>query len=340
MENYLNYKFKALVLHSKEDLRYEEYNFDFENLGRNSLVVKVTAAGLGPYELGFVIGRLKIPESTKTTNIGVEGCGVVVKVGKNCSSELLGKRVSFLVSNFDSDTVRSYSEYSVVNKDSIIELPDSIDDGQGAYLMANPVTAHILFNSTIKSHKAIIQDTASSALGKMITKLCVKNGIKIINIVRKQDNVQMMNDLGSSYTLNFNSNDFWKTLPTVVQELSPSLYITYQGGYFPSQVFDKLPMKSVMCCCGNINNELLSGYSSTDFIFKGKIITGFQVLKHLDKLSAEEKSNIYNSIIQDISNGDNIYYTQISKEFKFSEWDEARKFYESNMSKGKIILKP
>lgn len=215
--------------------------------------------------------------------------------------------------------------------------------------MANPVTAHILFNSIIKKHKSIVQDTSSSSLARMITKLCRKNGIKIINIVRKDEYVNEFD-----ITFNSNSTNFWDNLSKAIKdEPSPSLYITYQGGNFPSRIFDRLPNNSTMCCCGNINSELLSGYSSTDFIFKGKTIIGFQVINYMAEMTEEEKQVVYQNIIEDFSvaysnnvNSDgnalenSIYFTRISKEFSMQQFDEARKFYDSNMSKGKIILKP
>lgn len=329
-------KFKGLVLHGVNDVRYEEMSYDFDNLDKDLVLVKINTAALGPYELGFVIGRLKMPGNI-VTNLGVEGAGVVVKAS---DSELVGKRVAVFVTGIDHKTVRTFAEYAVVHKDSIVELPDNVDDNQGAYIMANPVTAYCLFSQVISKHKAVVLDTASSALGKMIIKLCVKNGIKIINIVRRDENIKMLNDLGSNYTFNSNSSDFWQNLSAAIEELHPSLYVTFLGGGFPSQIFDKLPKKATMCTCGNINNELLSGFSSTDFIFKGKIIIGFQVLHYLAEISAEEKAKIYKSILDDLASGDKIYYTDIAKEFPLNQWDEARKYYESNMSKGKIILKP
>jgi NADPH2:quinone reductase len=328
--------FKALVLHGKDDIRQEEISYDFENLDKDHLVIKVSAAGLGPYDLGFASGRL--PPLQYGLTFGVEGSGIVVKVGSNCDALLVGKRVAFLSNMFDSKNVRSLAEYAVVTEDLILPLSDSIDDNQGAYLIANPATAYCLFESTIKGHTAIVQDVASSALGKMITRLAKKNNIKIINIVRKEDNVKILSDLGSDYSLNSSSSTYQKELTSAINDLQPSLYITYQGGIQPSIVMDLLPNHSTMCVVGNINNQVLCGFSSTDFIFKGKKITGFQLFNYFETISLEERKNIFRSIAKGLIQGDDTYRTEVQKVFKLSEWSEARKFYEDNMSKGKIVF--
>jgi NADPH:quinone reductase-like Zn-dependent oxidoreductase len=331
-------KFKALILNDKESVSHEEINYDFEKLDDDHIVVQVRTAGLGPYDLGFLTGRLT-PPNYKTT-FGVEGMGVVVKVGQNCDQNLLGKRVGFLSDIFDNLNVRAYSEYSVMSPNHVVILPDNIDDYQGAYLLGNPLTAICLFDSIIKEHNTIVQDTASSALGKMITKMCVKNGIKILNVVRRDENIECLNKIGSSVTLNSTSSSFKKDLEDAVKNLKPSLYLTYQGGSLPATIFDKLPDNSAMCSCGNINNQVMYGFSSTDFIFRGKKLYGFQLFNYLKEISEKQREFYYCYILENISRDNSTIKTEIAKIFKLSEFEEARKFYESNMSSGKIILTP
>jgi NADPH:quinone reductase-like Zn-dependent oxidoreductase len=330
--------FKALILNSKENVSYEDMSYDFENLDSNHIVVQLKTAGLGPYDLGFFIGRLT-PPHYKTT-FGVEGMGHVVKVGKNCDQSLLGKRVGFLSDIFDNLNVRAYSEYSVMSPNHVVPLPDKIDDYQGAYLLGNPLTAICLYDSIIKNHKAIVQDTASSALGKMITKLCVKNGIKIFNVVRRDENIEPLTKIGSNLTLNSTSSTFKKDLEEAVKSLEPSLYLTYQGGSLPSVIFDKLPDGAAMCSCGNINNQVMYGFSSTDFIFRAKKAFGFQLFNYLKEITEDQSEFYYKYILESLSGDESTLKTEIVKTFKISEFEEARKFYESNMSGGKIILTP
>lgn len=337
MESLTN-NFKALILYGKEDVRFEQISYDFENLDKDHLVIKVSAIGLGPYDLGFVTGRIEPFKYGRS--FGVEGSGVVLKVGSNCDLSLLGKRVAFLANLYDAKSVSALSEYAVVTQDLILPIPDCIDDNLGAYLLANPATAYGLYESLIKGHNAIVQDVASSALGKMITKIAKKNNIKILNIVRKEENLEILNQLKSEYSVNSSASSFLDDLSKGINDIQPSLYITYQGGYYPSLVLDKMPNNSIMCVVGNINNEKLTGYSSTDFIFKRKKIIGFQLFNYFLEIGMEERKKIFKTIAEQLASGDETYKTDIQKVFKLSEWSEARKFYEANMSKGKIVLNP
>jgi NADPH:quinone reductase len=339
VEQSLPHKFHGLVLHKPNELEYEEISYDFDNLDKDYVVIEVKATGLGPYDLGFVIGRLQTGLS-HPTNIGVEGSGIVVKIGSNVSQDLLNKRVAFLSNLHDPKEIHAYSQYAVINKDMIVTLPDSIDYNQGAYLLANPLTVKCLYDDIIRKHKSIVLDVAASSLGKMINKIAKKQEIKVINIVRRDESVEILKTHGSEIVFNQNSPTFFQDFSKASKEIKPSLYITCLGGGFPSRIIDLMPNDSVMCCLGNITNEALSGYSSMDFIFKGKSIIGFQLFNYLKDRNEEEKRKIFDSVIESLSKGEEFYTTDIVEEFKFEQWEEARQKYEKDMSKGKIILKP
>jgi NADPH2:quinone reductase len=331
--------FKGIVHKGNNKVELTDITHDLNNIDDDYAVIKIKTAGFGPYDLGFLIGRLK----THLTdyNIGCEGCGTVIKLGKNGDPNLLGKRVSFLAHYDDEKTIRAFAEYSVVPIKSLVPLPDNVDDQQGAYLLGNPLTAISILNSIIlkNSCKAIVADCAGSALIKIINKLCKVRDIKVINIVRKEENIKLLNDLGFEHVLNSSNSAFGDDLKKLSDEIKPSIYLTCLGGFFPESVFSRLPPRSTMVCIGNMNNEKLGGFASTDFIFQDKSITGFQLFNYLKSLSKEEHLAHINSVMENISK-DGACCTDINKEFSFNEFEEALKEYQTNMSKGKIVLKP
>lgn len=331
----------GIVLKDFNKLAYEKIEYDYENIPEDYLLIENKAIGLGPYDTGFITGRLKTTPF-RELNIGCEGSGIVIKLGKNCDESLKEKKVAYLVSYHDVKCIRSFANYSVVHKSQIIILNENIDFNQGAYLLGNPLTAKGLLDSVINKSKtrAIIQDTSSSSLGKMITKICLKENIKIINIVRKDENLKLLEEIGSTKNLNSNNSNFISNLEQYIQELNPDIYITYQGGNLPSRIIDKMPNNSRMVCCGNINNQKLEGFSTTDFIFKGKVIEGFQILNYLSEISTSEKENLYNYIIQSFSVNNSELYTNILKEYNLKDFELGYEVYKNNCSLGKIIFKP
>jgi NADPH:quinone reductase-like Zn-dependent oxidoreductase len=331
-------KFKSLKLTSVNKVELADQEYDFDNLDDNYIVVKMKAAGFGPYDLGFISGR--ISSKLENFNIGCEGAGEIVKVGKNVESSLIGKRVGYLADYNDPKSIRTYAEYSVVPRKGIVILPDNVSFEQGAYLLGNPLTALCMYEIVIKQHnaKAIVIDTAASALSKMINRLCLRDGIQVINIVRNEENIKLLKDTGIEYVLNSNSSTFNKDLVDYVSKLQPSIYISFLGGNFPYKVFTRLPRKAVMVFAGNINNELLCDFNTTDFIFSEKSIEGFQLFNYLNDIPEGTQSKMIDSITKELSS-DSVFYTTISKEFTMEQFDEAKKYYEENMSKGKILIK-
>ncbi len=332
---------KGLVIEDVNKFSYKKIEYINECIPDGYCLVEIKACGLGPYDIGHIIGRLTLNEK-REFNLGCEGSGVVIGTGENCDNSLIGKRVAFLSDYNDKNNIMSFANFSIVNKNSLIILPENIDYNQGAYILANPLTAKALFSHVIlkSKAKAIVQDTSSSSLGKMITKLCIKNNIKIINIVRKKENIQILKDIGSQFNLDSSSQDFFNDLENFINQLNPDIYISYQGGNLPSRIVDKMPFDSKMVTCGNINNEKLAGFSTTDFIFKGKSIEGFQILNYLQDISEEEKKGIYNEILKSLEDGNSEYFTNISKEYPIEDFNKGYEDYLANSSLGKIIFKP
>jgi len=339
-----NLENKGIVVKDYNKFSYEAIQSpsNLTSLKDDYCLIKTHACGLSPYDIDFLTGRLEI-NPKREFNLGCEGSGVITALGgKNSDLSLIGKRVAFLVDYNDPLQILSFAKYSIVNKKSVTILSDKIDFSQGAYILANPLTAKCLFSEVISKSKAkaIVQDTASSNLGKIITKLCLKHGIRIINIVRKEENLKLLEDVGSKFNLNSNDKNFLSSLENYVQQLNPDLYISYQGGNLPSRVFDKMPFDSKMISCGNINNEKLNGFSTTDFIFKGKSIEGFQIFNYLKQISEDEKRKMYDEVLKSVEVGESEFLTEIYKEYALEDFDKAYEDFKVNSSRGKIVLKP
>jgi NADPH2:quinone reductase len=325
----------------EKDIDYNYENIEKEKETEDYILIENKSIGFGPYDMGFITGRLKT-EKKREFIIGLEGSGIVIKVGKNCDKNLLNKRVAYLSDYNDPLCIGSFAKYSITKKENVFILPKEIDFNQGAYILGNPLTAKSIFDEIISKSKtrAIVQDTSSSALGKMISKLCIKDNIKIINIVRKENNIKILQELGSEIILNSTSENFLKNFENFSKEINPDIYITYQGGNFPSRIFNLMPNDSKMISCGNINNENLNGFSTTDFIFKGKTIEGFQVLNYMKEISNDKKENLFDYVKNSLIVGNREFITDINKEFSLKDYEKAIELYNNSASKGKIILKP
>jgi NADPH2:quinone reductase len=145
--------------------------------------------------------------------LGGEGTGIVIEVGKGVDRGLRGKKVSFHMG--------AWATHAIADPNEMIVFNDSVALDQAAAAWINPMTAMAELTMT-KEHKAkaVINTAASSQLGKMFIRLCAKEGIETINLVRKDENItSLKKDYGAKYVLNTESTTFFNDLEALIKEL-------------------------------------------------------------------------------------------------------------------------
>ena len=68
-----------------------------------------------------------------------------------------------------------------------------------------------------EGHTALLHTAAASNLGQMLQKLCIADGIDLVNIVRKPEQEKILRDIGASYVCNSLSDSF-KEVETRLRE--------------------------------------------------------------------------------------------------------------------------
>ena len=130
---------------------------------------------------------------------GGEGAGVVVAAGPEADQSLVGKRVAAwsLVSQ------GSYAEYYKVPGDWTVAIPDSVSFLEAAAPAINPLTALAMVDiAKTGGHRCLIHTAAASQLGQMLGRLCQQEGLELINVVRKAEQVELLqSQVGASAQL-------------------------------------------------------------------------------------------------------------------------------------------
>lgn len=157
--------------------------------------------------------------------IGNEGCGTVVKAGDSPEAQaLLGKTVALLGGEM-------YAEYRCLPLQMVMPLPDGTDPVDGASCFVNPLTS-LAFTETMRmeNHSAIVHTAAASNLGQMLVKICAKDGIPLVNIVRSDAQVEILKGIGAKYVVNSSADDFMERLVDVIVETGATLGFDATGG--------------------------------------------------------------------------------------------------------------
>ena len=119
--------------------------------------------------------------------LGGEGSGTVLAVGEGVSADLVGKKVAFVIS--------AWASHAICDQYSVIVLDDSQDLAKAASSNINPLTAFgQLYYAKKLNTKAVIQTAGSSSLAKQFYKLGQQEGVEVISIVRKDDQIQILKD--------------------------------------------------------------------------------------------------------------------------------------------------
>lgn len=331
--------FNLISLDSKSKSSYKEFTYNFSDLPNEYVIIKVDYSGIGPFDTGILNYFVDISHpKDKPTTFGFEGVGEIKHVGSKINKENIGKTCSFMTDLYDDNQIRAYSEFAIVPFKNLFFHNDKTDYKEKAYFFGNPFTAYGLFYDVIIKDKytSIVIDTASSALAKMIIKLCIEKQIKVITINRSESSKEGMSQL-SNELINLNSSDkeFKQKLIEGIKINNPSLYITFQGDNLPSIVFEVLPDNSKMVSLGNIQRSDLHGFSTFPFIFHGKEIFGYTVFDLFERIT---KDGTFYEVANEILNN-KAYLTEInsSQEFKLNEFEEGVKYYQLE-NKGKIVF--
>ncbi|MGP4714234.1 MULTISPECIES: zinc-binding dehydrogenase [unclassified Psychrobacter] len=161
----------------------------------------------------------------KDTPVGNEGAGTVVAAGSSPAAQaLMGKTVAVIGGG-------TYRQYHCVNVQSCLELKEGTTAKEGASSFVNPLTA-LAMTETMRAegHKAIIHAAAASSLGQMLNRICMADGIDLINIVRKDEQETLLRDMGAKYVVNSSSESFLDDLTAAIIETGATIAFDPIGG--------------------------------------------------------------------------------------------------------------
>ena len=226
-------------------------NVDMPIPGDDEVLIEVHAAPINPSDLGLLLsfaadlstinvsgsgdetitsmkihpalmGAMK-PRIDQSMPVGNEGSGVVVDAGTN-AKEFIGKTVGLAGGAM-------YSQYRCVPAVNCLVMEEGTSPAEAASSFVNPLTA-LAFIETMKmeNHTAIVHTAAASNLGQMLVKICKDDDIPLVNIVRKQEQVDLLKDIGAKHICNTSDPDFMESLVSALVATGATLGFDATGG--------------------------------------------------------------------------------------------------------------
>src|SRR6202140_888212 len=242
---------RSLIKKSGE-LEISLVNVPIPEPGPDEVVVRVEASPINPSALGLLVGAAdmstakasgtkdspvvtaKVPEAAmramagrldESMPVGNEGAGVVIKTGSSDAAKaLMGKTVAMVGGAM-------YAQYRCLKVAECLPLPAGTTPAEGASCFVNPLTA-LGMTETMRreGHKALVHTAAASNLGQMLNKICLKDGIGLVNIVRSAEQADILRKIGAKHIVNSTAPPFVEGLPNALVETGATVAFHAIGG--------------------------------------------------------------------------------------------------------------
>jgi NADPH:quinone reductase len=330
---------QAVVLHKTDGPAAENLRVETRPVpkpGPGQVLVKVQASPVNPSDMMFLTGRYGVTKDLPVVP-GFEGAGTVVAGGGGALASLwAGRRVACFSSDSNDGT---WAEYMVTDAMRVIPIGKKLPAEQAATVLVNPLTALALME-LVRQHRAqaFVSTAAASQVGRMLLRLSVARGVPAVHIVRRDEQVQMLRELGGTHVLNSNSETFADDLYKITRETRATVLFDAVAGELPYRVLRAMPSGSTAYVYGGLSMEPVQ-MSVSDVIFKNKQIRGFWLARPTQQLS-------YLSLLRmfwggrRVLRGDDLTQTVIRGRYGLDEVANAVAEYETNMSAGKVIVTP
>jgi NADPH2:quinone reductase len=229
--------------------------------GPDQVLIRIEAAPINPSDLGVMFGPADTaaarfegtPDRPKVTAplppgaaqalarrtglpivAGNEGAGVVVAAGEKAKG-LIGKTVAVLAGAM-------YAQYRVADAADCLVLPPDATAAEGAAAFVNPLTALAMIETMrLEGYASLVHTAAASNLGQMLVKICLEDGVPLVNIVRRPEQVALLKDLGARHVCDSSAPGFREDLVKAIRETDAMLaFDAIGGGRMASQILSAM----------------------------------------------------------------------------------------------------
>ncbi len=150
---------------------------------------------------------------------------MVVEAGTTVAAQqLMGRTVAVLAGEM-------YSQYRCVKTGQCLPLPAGTTAAEGAACFVNPLTALGMVETMRREgHTALVHTAAASNLGQMLNRLCIQDRIGLVNIVRSEQQEQVLREQGAKYVCNSSAPTFMRDLTDAISTTGATLAFDAIGG--------------------------------------------------------------------------------------------------------------
>lgn len=234
------------------ELRLELKEQETPTLNADQVLVRIEATPINPSDLGVMFGFTDMSAATSTGSggdtvltapvseqgmrimkarvgqalpVGNEGAGTVIATGDSDAAKALDGKIVAVAGG------QMYGQYRCIEAASCLPLLEGHTAKDGASSFVNPMTVLSMIETMrMEGHTALVHTAAASNLGQMLNRICQAEGVDLVNIVRKEEQVALLKDMGAKYVVNSSSDTFMAELTDAIHETGATLAFDATGG--------------------------------------------------------------------------------------------------------------
>src|ERR1700726_3129831 len=315
--------------------------------GPDEVVVRVEASPINPSDLGLLVGAAdmtrakasgtkdapvvtaKVPEAgmramagrlDESMPVGNEGAGIVIKTGSSDAAKaLMGKTVAMIGGAM-------YAQYRCLRVAECLPLPAGITPAEGASCFVNPLTALGMVETMRREgHKALVHTAAASNLGQMLNKICLKDGVGLVNIVRSAEQAAILHKIGAKHVVDSTASTFMEHLTNALVETGATIaFDAIGGGKLAGQIL--VSMETAINKTAKVYSRYGSNVYKQVYIYGGLDlrptevnrafgmtwgIGGWLLFPFLMKIGAAEAAKLRQRVVAELKTTFASHYTQV-----------------------------
>ena len=234
------------------ELRLELKEQETPKPNADQVLVRIEATPINPSDLGVMFGFTDMSAATSTGTggdtvltapvseqgmrvmkarvgqalaVGNEGAGTVVATGDSDAAKSLDGKIVAIAGG------QMYGQYRCIEAASCLPLLEGHTAKDGASSFVNPMTVMSMVETMrMENHTALVHTAAASNLGQMLNRICQAEGIDLVNIVRKEEQVALLKEMGAKYVINSSADTFMADLTDAIHETGATLAFDATGG--------------------------------------------------------------------------------------------------------------
>jgi NADPH2:quinone reductase len=282
----LSFPASGLQLHSfvkkNGELELSLASVDVPPPGPDEVIIRIEASPLNPSDLGLLFGTADMATARQsgTTErpivtadvspaalagmagrvdqplpVGNEGAGIVVAAGSSPTAQALLDKAVAIVGG------AMFAQYRTITAVDCLVLPEGATPADGASSFINPLTAFGMVETMRREgHRALVHTAAASNLGQMLNRICQRDKIGLVNIVRNAEQEALLRSLGAAHVCNSTAPDFMERLADALAATEATLaFDAIGGGALVGQIL------TCMEAAINRNASSYSRYGSTTY---------------------------------------------------------------------------